>query len=185
MERFHRNILTQAQWQPIAIDLLVQDDILESMFAAAHPSSLLRNQAQPGQNSNFRFNLLALQSPVICYSFRRHYRYLSGAFTVEKWSKAIADRQLESDTTMPVFILPKKPSETIRRQLIQFDLTNNLLDKCFVSDTKKLSFVLRNWFKKDKDARSIFQSQEWRSLYPQLNTAEKVANYLSITKKDF
>ncbi|NLS14238.1 hypothetical protein HGP28_15240 [Vibrio sp. SM6] len=185
LRRFHQEILAQAHWQPISLDRLIADDILDTLFAKAHPSSILRNQAQATPNNQYLFNFLAMQSPVICYPFRRHYRYLAGAFTVEKWTQAIAEQQLDPDTQMPMFVFKKKPSEAIRRQIIQFDLTNNLMDKCFVNDTKKLSFLLRAWFKKDQGARSIFQSQEWLLLYPHLNTSAKTAAYLSISKKDF
>lgn len=54
----------------------------------------------------------------------------------------------------------------------------------FISDTKKISYFLRSWFKKDEGKRSIYQSEEWLTYFPALNTAEKVADFLSISKAD-
>lgn len=183
--KFHRDLIEQTAWQKVTVDQLVADEILTSFYAKANPISLLRNQPNHQHHTTYLFDLLTLQSPIICYSFRRHYRYLSGSFTVEKLRDAIAKNELPSAKEIPVFVLNKKPNSDLRKQIIQFDLTNNLIDKCFISDTKKISFLLRNWFKKDEGKRSIFQSQEWLNLYPNLNTVEKTAAYLSISKKDF
>ncbi|PQJ47565.1 hypothetical protein BTN99_06455 [Vibrio campbellii] len=183
--KFHRDLFEQTTWQTVNIEQLVADEILTHFYAKANPIALLRNQPNHKHHPAYLFNLLALQSPIICYSFRRHYRYLAGSFTIEKLRDAIAKNELPSDKEIPVFVLNKKPNSELRKQIIQFDLTNNLIDKCFISDTKKISFLLRNWFQKDEGKRSIFQSQEWLSLYPNLNTVEKTAAYLSISKKDF
>jgi hypothetical protein len=183
--KFHRDLFEQTTWQRVNVEQLVADEILTSFYAKANPISLLRNQPNHQHHPTYLFNLLALQSPIICYSFRRHYRYLAGSFTVEKLRDAIAKNELPADKEIPVFVLNKKPNSDLRKQIIQFDLTNNLIDKCFISDTKKISFLLRNWFQKDEGKRSIFQSQEWLNLYPNLNTVEKTAAYLSISKKDF
>lgn len=184
-EKFQRDLFEQITWQKVTVEQLVADEILASFYAKANPISLLRNQPNHQHHPEYLFNLLTLQSPVICYSFRRHFRYVAGSFTVEKLRDAIAKNEIPAEKEIPVFVLNKKPNSDIRKQIIQFDLTNNLIDKCFISDTKKISFLLRNWFQKDAGKRSIFQSKEWLNLYPHLNTVEKTAAYLSISKKDF
>jgi hypothetical protein len=60
--------------------------------------------------------------------------------------------ELPEDTASTFFVLKKKPSPALRRSIALFDLTNDLLAKCFISDTKKISFYLRSWFKKDEGA---------------------------------
>ena len=121
---------------------------------------------------------------MICYRYRKQFKTLTGSFTLTKLRCAIAQHQLPEDHSVLVFVLKKKPSPSLKRSIILFDLTNDLLAKCFISDTRKISYFLRSWFKKDQGKRSIYQSEEWLTYFPALNTAEKVADFLSISKAD-
>ncbi|WP_253805189.1 hypothetical protein [Vibrio mediterranei] len=73
-EKFHRDLFKQTTWQEVSVEQLVADEILASFYEKANPISLLRNQPNHQHHPTYLFNLLALQSPIICYSFRRHYR---------------------------------------------------------------------------------------------------------------
>ncbi|PSV13474.1 hypothetical protein [Photobacterium leiognathi] len=183
IERFHDQLLDNYEFTSVCVEEIFYDDILKELFEEANPISGLRGcNIENGDTANL-FNLAALQSPIICYRYRNHFRVVAGVFTLNMIRKGIAQRHVHSDYKVPVFILSKKPIGLVRKHIIQFDLTNMLLTKCFISDTKKISFFLHAWFEKDQGKRSIYQSKEWLSLFPNLDTTEKVSNFLSISKK--
>lgn len=183
-KKFDMALFDNIELRHVALNNLVPDDILERLYGEANPISLLRTQPKVNFNDEYLFNFSTLQSPVIVYPFRRHFRYVVGSHTIDNLRTAVAQKLIPSDYHFPVFVLEKKPSEAIRLRIIQFDLTDNLLDKCFVNDTKKILFLLKKWFKKDEGKRSIFQSIEWRALYPQITSTEALAAYLSASKND-
>ena len=182
--RFDETLFDNVELVRVNITDLRSDEIIEQLFEIANPVGGLRTSNETIENSAYLFNLLSLQSPMICYRYRKHFKTLTGTFTLAKLRCAIAQHHLSEDHSVLVFVLRKKPSPVIRRSIILFDLTNDLLAKCFISDTKKISFYLRSWFKKDAGKRSIYQSEEWLTYFPALNTAEKVADFLSISKAD-
>ncbi|MBF4348515.1 hypothetical protein EAY19_20860, partial [Vibrio anguillarum] len=176
IQRFNTTLLDNIDLTKVKVNELKPDDTVEELFSQANPFSGLRTSNETIDKSAYLFNLLSLQSPIICYRYRKQYKTLTGSFTLTKLRCAIAQLQLPSDHSILVFVLKKKPSSDIKRAIVLFDLTNDLLSKCFISDTKKISFYLRAWFKKDDGKRSIYQSKEWQTFFPKLNSAEKVAN---------
>ena len=178
--RFDETLLDNVGLVRVGISDLKSDEIIEQLFEIANPIGGLRTSNDTIESSAYLFNLLSLQSPIICYRYRNHFRSLTGSFTLTKLRCAVAQYQLPEDHSIHVFVLKKKPSPALRRSIALFDLTNDLLAKCFISDTKKISFYLRSWFKKDEGKRSIYQSDEWLTYFPALNSAEKVANFLSV-----
>lgn len=184
LERFNNKLLDNYTLLSVCVEDVFYDDLLKEILEIANPVSGLRSSnSREGDCANL-FSLAALQSPIICYRYRNHYRAVAGVFTLDLIRKGIIQKQLHEGYEVPVFVLSKKPSALVRKYIIQFDLTNSLLTKCFVSDTRKISYFLHSWFAKDDGKRSIYQSQEWLSIYPNLNTADKVAKFLSISKKD-
>lgn len=184
IQRFNATLLDNIELTKVKVNELKPDDTVEELFSQANPFSGLRTSNETIDKSAYLFNLLSLQSPVICYRYRKQYKTLTGSFTLTKLRCAIAQLQLPSDHTILVFVLKMKPSSDVKRAIVLFDLTNDLLSKCFISDTKKISFYLRTWFKKDDGKQSIYQSKEWQTFFPKLNSAEKVAIFLSISKAD-
>ena len=182
--RFDETLFDNVELVRVNITDLRSDEIIEQLFEIANPVGGLRTSNETIENSAYLFNLLSLQSPMICYRYRKHFKTLTGTFTLTKLRCAIAQHHLSEDHSVLVFVLKKKPSPALRRSIALFDLTNDLLAKCFISDTKKISFFLRSWFKKDDGKRSIYQSEEWLTYFPSLNSAEKVASFLSISKAD-
>lgn len=182
--RFDATLLDNVELIRVSVKELSSDDTIQDLFAQANPLSGLRTSNEANDKSAFLFNLLSLQSPIICYRYRKQFKALTGSFTLTRLRSAIAQHYLPDDFSILVFALKKKPSSNIKRAIVLFDLTNDLLSKCFISDTKKISFYLRSWFKKDEGKRSIYQSDEWLTFFPELNSAEKVANFLSISKAD-
>ncbi|QSX31990.1 hypothetical protein JYB87_09290 [Shewanella avicenniae] len=182
--RFDDSLFEQIDVLQVKISALITDDAIDEIFKDANPVSGLRTSKQSVSDSAYLFNLLSIQSPIICYRDRKRFKALTGCFTLIKLRAAIAQHLLPSDHAVMVFVLRKKPSVALRRSIVLFDLTNDLLAKCFISDTKKISFFLRAWFRKDEGKKSIYQSKEWLTYFPSLNTSAKVAEYLSISKAD-
>lgn len=182
--RFDETLFDNVELLRVNITELKSYDIIEELFEIANPIAGLRTSHESIDKSAYIFNLLSLQSPMICYRYRKQFKTLTGSFTLTKLRCAIAQHQLPEDHSVLVFVLKKKPSPSLKRSIILFDLTNDLLAKCFISDTRKISYFLRSWFKKDQGKRSIYQSEEWLTYFPALNTAEKVADFLSISKAD-
>lgn len=184
IQRFDATLLDNIELIKVRVNELKPDDTIEELFSQANPFSGLRTSNETIDKSAYLFNLLSLQSPIICYRYRKQYKTLTGSFTLTKLRCAIAQLQLASDHSVLVFVLKNKPSSEIKRAIVLFDLTTDLLSKCFISDTKKISFYLRAWFKKDEGKRSIYQSEEWLTCFPKLNSSEKVASFLSVSKTD-
>jgi hypothetical protein len=184
LQRFNSQLHNNHEFISVCVQDVFYDDVLDSLVKQCNPVSALRNtNVSEGDGANL-FTLTSLQSPMIGYRFRNHYRVLAGFLTLNKLKKAISQKQLQENFEVPFVLLNKKPSAHIRKHIIQFDLTNSLLDKCFTSDTKKIAVCLKTWFKKDEGRRSIYQSSEWQALYPNLTTSKKLADYLCISTKD-
>ncbi|WP_232376001.1 hypothetical protein [Alteromonas macleodii] len=171
-------------FRKILISEIVFDDVIHSLFASANPVAGIRTTSDSHDKDATLYNLLALQSPIICYRFRKNYRALTGTFTLASLHHAQAKLRLKEDAKIPVFILEKKPNESVKKAIALFSLTNDLLSKCFISDAKKIGFYLRAWFSKDEGKKSLFQSAEWSALFPHIDTAEKLASHLSISKTE-
>ncbi len=135
--RFDASLPNNVDLINVSIKDLSSDDIIVDLFKHANPHGGLRTSNEGIDRTAFLFNLLSLQSPIICYRYHKRYKILTGWFTLTKLSCAIAQHQLPEDSSVLVFVLKKKPSAAVRRGIVLFDLTNDLLSKCFVSDTKK------------------------------------------------
>ena len=182
--KFEASLFDSCVEKSVLVSDIHLDDIAQTMFTKANPISCLRSSNDHVEDSVYFFNLLALRSPILCYRYRHYYVAIGGFMTLIKIKRAIDQAVLSKEKMIPVKLINKKPAENIRRAFIQFDVVNDLLIKCFVSDTKKISRCLRSWFHKQEEKRSIYQSEEWLTLFPQLNTAKKLARYLSISEKD-
>jgi hypothetical protein len=171
-------------WSTVELETLFYDDILKSMLEEANPLAGLRTSNKKINSTIILPRLLSFTSPIIAYKFRNHFRILTGIFTLNDLRKAKEQQFIKQDYKIPILLLSKKPSETVRRMLVQFDLTHNLITKCFINDTSKIIFYLNAWFQKDVGKRSIFQSEQWLQLYPTINTKDNFAKFLSLSKKD-
>jgi hypothetical protein len=181
---FDKKILDVTTFEKISLSDIVFDDVIASLFSSANPIAGMRTTSHSLENGTRLYNLLALQSPIICYRFRKGYRALTGAFTLTTLHHGQASLLLEADAQIPVFVLQKKPTESLKKAIALFSLTNDLLSKCFISDAKKIGFYIRAWFQKDEGKKSLFQSAEWSALFPNIDTAEKLASHLSISKTE-
>lgn len=169
----------------ISLDKILIDEELEAIINSANPISATRTAHQSSAlNFNLQY-LTAHQSPMICYSYRNHFRLLAGLFTHSNLSQIQSIIDPNNTQTFPVFLLKNRPPRDIRRLIILHDLTTNLLEKCFINDTQRINRFLESWFEKDEGQRSIYQSLEWQTLFPELKTKSSVSNYLSLSKRDF
>ncbi|MCP4931312.1 MAG: hypothetical protein GY912_04980 [Candidatus Marinimicrobia bacterium] len=154
------------------------------MFATSNPISGLRSSNESIDDSIQLFNLLAIQSPIICYQGKQRFYAIGGFFTLQKLKHAIAQEVISPDEITKIFVLSNKPSKEIIKSIIQFGLVNDLFLKCFISDTKRVSHLLRSYFKKDDGRRSLFGSSEWLQILPGIKTSKLFAQFLSISEKE-
>ncbi|WP_434144920.1 hypothetical protein [Photobacterium leiognathi] len=101
IERFHDQLLDNYEFTSVCVEEIFYDDILKELFEEANPISGLRGcNVENGDTSNL-FNLAALQSPIICYRYRNHFRVVAGVFTLNMIRKGIAQRHVHSDYKVP------------------------------------------------------------------------------------
>lgn len=184
LENFNKKILDITTFEKIPISNIVCDDVIKTLFESANPIAGIRTTSEYHEQGAQLYNLLALQSPIICYRFRKSFKALTGTFTLAKLLNAQATFLLEEDSVVPCIIIDRKPSESVRRSIALFALTNDLISKSFINETRKIIFYLRAWFPVDDGRNSLFKSNEWLTLFPHIDTAEKLANHLSISKAD-
>ncbi|QDF75254.1 MULTISPECIES: hypothetical protein [Shewanella] len=181
---FDSKLKNQISFTEVSLDRIFFDDELEALINNANPFSSVKAVSEKNLLNTYPFTYLCYQSAMIGYQFRKRVKIVSGCFTAKTLFTAQAMQQLPEDFQVPIFILNKKPTQMIRRQMAQFDLTNNLINKCFVNDSRKIGQYLRAWFSKQAGKKSIYQSEEWQALYPELDTSKKLAEFLSISKKE-
>ncbi|PWI34740.1 hypothetical protein DI392_00185 [Vibrio albus] len=175
---------SQMSLTEVSLDSIFFDDELEALINNANPFSSVKAVSEKNLLNAYPFTYLCYQSTMIGYRYRKRIMLVSGCFTAKTLFTAQAMQQLPQDFQAPMFVLNKKPPQMIRRQMAQFDLSNNLINKCFVSDSRKIGQYLRAWFSQQAGKKSIYQSEEWQALYPELNTSQKLAEFLSISKKE-
>jgi len=184
LAKFDSNLYDKSELVEVKLNRLSPDSIMSAMTKNANPFSAVRTAKETYEQTSPFLNLLSLHSPIICYQARGYYYVVSGFFTFLAFQRYAAQYQTASERIIRVFLLGKTPPKSLRRSIILHSLSTDLLSKCFIADTKKISFYLRTWFNHDPGKRSIFQSQEWLSLFPNLNSIEKVAEYLSVSKTE-
>lgn len=175
---------SQMSLTQVSLDSIFFDDELEVLIGNANPFSSVKAVSEKKLLNAYPFTYLCYQSTMIGYRFRKRIKLVSGCFTAKTLFTAQAVHQLPDDFMAPMFVLNKKPPQVVRRQMAQFDLTNNLINKCFVSDSRKIGQYLRAWFSQQPGKKSIYQSEEWQALYPEINTSQKLADFMSISKKE-
>ena len=184
LAKFDNNLYDKSEWVEVKLHRLSPDSIMEALTKSANPFGALRTAKETYDQTSPFLNLLSVHSPIICYQARGYYYVLSGFFTFLAFQRYAAQHKTASERTIRVFKLSKAPTRSLRRSIILHSLCTDLLTKCFIADTRKISFYLRTWFNHDPGKRSIFQSEEWLSLFPSLNSVDRVAEYLSVSKSE-
>jgi hypothetical protein len=175
---FSSKILEGVEFVEIAISEIRLDDEAQKIINDTNPIAGLRTQADFSKTNPKLINIMLLQSPMICYSYRNKYKLMGGFFTYCKLLNLS-----NSDYVVRVTVIQKKPSAQNRRLFFLQDLTRALLTEGFTNESVQIKSYLEAWFNKDPQRRSIYQSCEWQTLFPKLKTMEAVANWLHISKK--
>ncbi|BBM64735.1 hypothetical protein VA249_13810 [Vibrio alfacsensis] len=100
-ERFHNQLLDNFELSRVCVEDIFYDDVLTEIMERANPVSGLRSSSSREGDLASLFNLAALQSPLICYRYRNHYRILAGVFTLNLIRKGLAQRQLRNAEGSP------------------------------------------------------------------------------------
>ncbi|MBF4410839.1 hypothetical protein EA831_23760, partial [Vibrio anguillarum] len=70
IQRFNTTLLDNIDLTKVKVNELKPDDTVEELFSQANPFSGLRTSNETIDKSAYLFNLLSLQSPIICYRYR-------------------------------------------------------------------------------------------------------------------
>lgn len=178
--KFSAKLMKSVEWTEVPLNKILLDDQAQLIVEQANPVSGLRTQTNLSEINPALLNTLLIQSPIICYPFRNKYRLIGGYFT---YCKLVTHSHIEPTVPLQVVLINKKPSDNNRRLFFLQDLTRALLTEGFVSESKQIKFYLESWFNKAPGKRSIYQSPEWQSLFPELKTMDSVASWLHISKK--
>ena len=72
--RFDETLFDNVDLVRVNITDLKSDDIIEDLFEIANPLAGLRTSHESIDKSAYLFNLLSLQSPMICYRYRKQFK---------------------------------------------------------------------------------------------------------------
>lgn len=159
------------------------DDELSKLVQAANPVGITKMASLLYEGNPALLYLLAEQSPLICYQYRNNLYLLSGFFTYTKLAHHAASDEQVSNMEFPIKLYVRKPDAQTRRLFALHSLCNSLLNEGGLHSSEAIGEYLSSWFRKDANARSIYQSSEWQSLYPELTTTEAVSKALHLNKK--
>ncbi|MDD1793159.1 hypothetical protein LRP50_08485, partial [Enterovibrio sp. ZSDZ42] len=150
-------------------DISLDDELLQ-IVQTANPVGITKMSSLLYEGNAALLHVLAEQSPLMCYRYRNNLYLLSGFFTYTKLAYYIASNEEANNQRFPIKIYDRKPVAEIRRLLALHSLCNSLLNEGGLHRSEAVGEYLTSWFRKDANARSIYQSSEWRTLYPQLTT---------------
>ncbi len=159
------------------------DDELAAIVRAANPIAATKTTSMLFEGAEDNLDLLAFQSPMLCYFRQRQLYLLSGFYTFTKLLSFAVNSKEETSRLYPLFVMEGHLSRATRRHIILHALTQSLLNEAFVTNATAIGEFLNAWFEKDNGAKSIYQSTEWQAIYPTLTTKEKVSDWLHISKK--
>jgi hypothetical protein len=181
-EIFSSKILDGVEFVEIPLSKIILDDEAQKIIEAANPIAGLKAQAGFSKINPKLINILLLQSPMICFSYRSKFKLIGGFFTYCKLLTLSYDG-ITPDYVLRVTVIQKKPLANNRRLFFLQDLTRALLTEGFTNESVQIKTYLEAWFYKEPKRRSIYQSSEWQTLFPKLKTMEDVAKWLHISKK--
>jgi hypothetical protein len=143
----------------------------------ANPFSVLRNKESDFKLDNI--NTLLLIFPLVGYFENETFFLISGIFTFNTIVQTTRGKSLKIQVTC----LASKPSSKDVKKLYLMYLAQQITNQLFITDACLVGKLLSAWFKKDKGAKSYLGSKEWLDIFPNINTKEKLASHLSISKK--
>lgn len=171
----------------VALQNLQLAAVANTLIQAANLVSLYKTRSNPSELSESATSVLTLQSPLLCYpakssnSDQPKFEVFGGIMTYQR----LLTSSLPQTQKIPVLLIPDIPAEKFLRLYCLHDFTRIFLHDAHNTELKTVQGYLEAWFKKPQGALSIFQSDDWLTLYPQLNSKAKVAKWLNATNKVF
>ena len=171
----------------VALQNLQLAAVANTLLQAANLVSLYKTRSNPSELSESATSVLTLQSPLLCYPAKsstldqQRFDVFGGVMTYQR----LLTSSLPQAQKIPVLLIPDIPAEKFLRLYCLHDFTRMFLHDAHNTELKTVQGYLEAWFKKPQAALSIFQSDDWLTLYPQLNSKAKVAKWLNATNKVF
>jgi hypothetical protein len=154
------------------------DTEIKKIISAANPMAICRNEKSDFNLDNVELLLTAF--PIIGYFKKGKFLLCSGLFSFT----TIVQMNKDSAKKINVIAFNEKPKPKEIRQLFLTYLASQMINQFYISDSSHIGTLLNAWFIKDENAKSIQASQEWQSLFPNLNTKEVLTKHIGIRKRN-
>lgn len=182
--KYCEKLLEAGRFESVPLHALHLDRVCERVLDRASIVSGVRGKPlQVGSGDRGSAILDSIQSPIMGYRSKDiDVAIVSGVFTYHRLLQQQATtRPVES---MPVFLLDKPPKPDIRELLVLHELTRSLLRQCFTHSSAKIADYLYAWFDCSHDT-SLFATDKWQILFPQLKTKTDLCTWLELSSKTF
>ncbi|HDN9017369.1 TPA: hypothetical protein P2I01_004294 [Aeromonas salmonicida] len=177
--------MSQGQFEQVPLSVLRLDRVCQRVSDRASIVSGLRGKPLHYAAGDHGAAILdSIQMPIMAYRSKgsEHVTIVSGVFTYHRLLQQQAtSRPVE---LIPVFMLKKPPRPDIRELLILHELTRSLLKHCFTHSSAKIADYLYAWFDCSNET-SLFATDKWLQLFPQLTTKTDLCNWLELSSKTF
>lgn len=162
----------------VELNKVTYDREAKKLFLQSNPISLYQNKST--ELSAELLDVLLIRNPIVGYEKNGKFYICLGFYTL-----VTVKLLLKSTTsTISVIRLNKKPPPKYLKQLLQLDLSYDLINKSYINEKKNIGIILKKWFTQDLGKSSIQGSEEWQELYPNIKTTDALSKHLSKRKED-
>ncbi len=175
----------RGQFELVPLSTLILDRVCEKVLARGAIVAALRGRSLPCTAEDHGMAVLdSIQSPIMGYRPKGSEKVavVAGIFTYHR----LLQQQATSKpiVAVNVFLLDKAPKPDLRELLFLNELTRSLLRQCFTHSSATIADYLYAWFDCRAES-SLFGSDKWQQLFPQLRTKADLCGWLEISSKTF
>ncbi|WP_445428944.1 hypothetical protein [Alishewanella sp. HL-SH05] len=184
---FTAHLASAATLIHLPLSQLQLSKVTEQLLLSANVVTLYKSNSNSSALSVGALRAQAIQNPIIAmkakYSSKKKPRFdiFGGVITYQRLLSA----HLDKNCSFPVLVVNNSLPEEYIKLFTLHDFTRLFLHDAHITEFKTVMRYLEAWIEKPKGANSIFQSQEWLTLYPELTSKAKVASWLNVTNKRF
>ena len=175
----------RGQFELVPLSTLILDRVCEKVLARGAIVAALRGRSLPCTAEDHGMAVLdSIQSPIMGYRPKGSEKVavVAGIFTYHR----LLQQQATSKpiAAVQIFLLDKAPKPDLRELLLLHELSRSLLRECFTHSTATIADYLHAWFDCRAES-SLFGSDKWQQLFPQLRTKADLCGWLEISSKTF
>ncbi|WP_445426679.1 hypothetical protein [Alishewanella sp. HL-SH06] len=161
--------------------------VTEKLLLSANVVTIYKSSSNTSALSVGALRAQAIQNPIIAMKAKNssddtpRFDVIGGVITYQRLLSAHPDKT----ERFPVLVVNNFLPKAMVQLFALHDFTRLFLHDAHITEFKTVMSYLEAWIEKPKGANSIFQSQEWLTLYPELTSKAKVASWLNVTNKHF